>query len=281
MRSNFNRSNIGRSGLNESVKKSLPFFRTIPLAVMPWRYDRLKEKSAVGCFKYFFSFIFLAFVIAVVLMLPTIANFVDSQMSHFDTLAVSFDAKMNSAVMFPKNNPIVTVDTSLKNTTIKEGRVLITDDYIYKKSLLGRITQEPVGAYKNLLANENMVIFILLLMLPSLLFLFYLAYAVKTLFIVLLAVLVGFVVTRLVRFDVSFKETLKIALLSSTPMVIIDLVLLPFNLNIYFAQYAVFLLFFIIGIVRSGDIARGGEFGGSRNKRSYSSGGNYIDLTKR
>jgi hypothetical protein len=84
------------------------------------------------------------------------------------------------------------------------------------------------------------------------------------------------VVTRLVRFDAGLKEILKVALISSTPMIIIDLALLPFNLNIYFAQYAVFLLFFITGIIRIGE--RGGSF---RNKKTYSSGGSYIDLTKR
>ena len=95
--------------VKESVKESRYFFRTLWLALNPWRYEEAREKGTGKMFKYFFSFVFLAFVIAIVLMLPAIGTFVDRQMSHFDNLEVRFNTSMNSAVVFPENDPFVQV----------------------------------------------------------------------------------------------------------------------------------------------------------------------------
>ncbi len=263
--------------MKEEVKKSLPFFKTIWLSLNPWRYDELHERGTGSAFKYFFSFVFLAFVLAIVLMLPAIASFATNQISHFDTLEVKFNTSMNSPVVFPANNPYITIDTRKAEGTLKEGKFLITDDYMYRKGIFGKVQREALGPYKDLGSNQWIVVALLLLMTPSLLFLFYIAYAIKLLLVVILATILAWIVGRIAKFEISFSAGIKAGLLAATPMIIIDLIRLPFALNLYYAQYVAFLIFFIVGVIKMGDFDIGG--GKSRNRKKGKGG--YIDLTKR
>ncbi|MFH1669296.1 MAG: hypothetical protein ABIA62_05185 [Candidatus Woesearchaeota archaeon] len=257
------------------MNKLIPFFKTVWLALNPWRYGELKEKTSWMLMKYFFSFVLLAFIAAVVLMLPTIAGFVSTQMSHFDRLEVKFNTSMNSAIVFPERDPFVTLDTRKSEGTLKEGRILITDDNLYYKMPLSKVKKEAVGGYKDLVANEEILMTLVLLMLPSILFLFYLLYAIKIFLFILLATLVCFVIIRLVKFDASFSEIFRTGLLAATPMIIIDLIRLPFGLNLYYAQYIAFFIFFIVGVIKVGD------FEGMRHSKKKGKHGHYVDMTKK
>ncbi len=265
--------------MKEEVKRSVPFFRTIWLALNPWRYDELRERRTGGIFKYFFSFVFMAFVLAILFMLPTLATFAYNQLSHFDVLEVKFNTSMNSPVVFPESRPYITLDTRQSEGTLKEGKHLITDEYIYSKKILSsQVERRPLGPYKDLLDNEWAIVILLLLMLPSILFLFYIAYAVKVLLIVLAATLLAFIIGRIAKFEIPFTDGLKAGLLAATPMIIIDLIRMPFALNLYGAQYIAFLIFFITGAIKIGEF----EGSGSRKhkRKSRGGGGKYIDLTK-
>ena len=214
-------------------------------------------------------------------MLPAIASFATNQISHFDTLQVKFNTSMNSPVVFPQNNPYVTIDTRKAEGTLKEGKFLITDDYMYRKGIFGKVQREALGPYKDLGSNQWIVVALLLLMTPSLLFLFYIAYAIKLLLVVLLATIIAWIVGRIAKFDILFSAGLKAGLLAATPMIIIDLIRLPFALNLYYAQYVAFLIFFIVGVIKMGDFEGGSSGGLRKRKKSRGSKGKYIDLTKR
>jgi hypothetical protein len=262
--------------MKESIKESVPFFKMLWLALNPWRYDELVEKRTAKVFKYFFSFVFLAFVLGIILMLPAIASFANNQMSHFDVLEVKFNTSMNSPVVFPENNPYITIDTRKSEGTLKEGKFLITDDYIYRKTFTGRVAREDAGDFKDLLANDWMVLVLLLLLMPSVLFLFYIGYAIKLLLVILLVTVLSIIITRVAKFDITFVDTLKTGLMAATPMIIIDLIRLPFALNVYYAQYIAFLIFFIVGVIKAG------QFEGVRpKKKRHGKSKAYIDLGKK
>jgi hypothetical protein len=262
--------------MKDSMKETVPFFKMAWLALNPWRYDELGDKSTGKVFQYFFSFVFLAFVAAILLMLPAIASFANNQMSHFDVLQVKFNTSMNSPVVFPENDPYVTIDTRKSEGKLKEGKFLITDDYIYRKTLTGRVAREDAGDFKDLLANDWMVLVLLLLVMPSLLFLFYIGYAVKVILVVFLVTVLSIIITRVAKFDILFVDTLKTGLMAATPMIIIDLIRLPFGLNVYYAQYIAFLIFFIVGTIKAG------EFEGVRpRKKRHGKRKGYVDLGKK
>lgn len=250
--------------MKEVVKESVPFFRTIWLALNPWRYDELKDKNTRSVFKYFFSFVFMAFVLAVILMLPAIGTFAYKQLSHFDVLEVKVNSSMNSPVVVPENRPYLTVDTRHSEGELKEGKYLITEDYMYKKKLLtGKVVRKPLTPYKNILENQWMLVVLLLLMVPALLFLFYIAYAIFVLLVALITTITAFVIARIAKFELKFIDVLKAALLAATPLIIIDLIRMPLNLNLYYAQYIAFLVFFIVGVIKVGEF----EGRGHRSKK--------------
>lgn len=265
-----------KGSVKESMKETLPFFRTVWLALNPWNYDEARETGTGKVFKYFFSFVFLAFVLAVLLMLPAIGSIVSEQLDNFKTLTVSIGTEMEKPVVFPEKQPYITVDTREPEATLKEGKILITGENLYTKSLTGKIGKHPLGPYKDLLANEAILIIAILLMLPSLLFLFYVGYAIKLLLAVLVAAVLGFIIGRIVKFELLFKDALKTGLLAVTPMIIIDVIRMPFGLNVYGAEYIAFAIFFIVGAIKMGEFEGGGRRGSRKPGK-----GKYVDLTKK
>lgn len=271
-----------KGSVKDSMKETIPFFRTAWLALNPWRYDEARETGTGKFFKYFFSFVFLAFVLTVILMLPAIGGFVSGQMDSFKTLRVSVETEMQKPIMFPEQQPYITIDTREPEAELKEGKILITDQNIHMKGMGGKTTTKPLAPYKDLLANEVIVILALLLMLPSILFLFYIGYAVKLLALVLAAALTGFIIGRIAKFDLPFTDALKAGLLAATPMVIIDVIRMPFRLEVYYAQYIAFAIFFIAGAIKIGEFETGGRrrSGKKSLKPGKRSGkGGYVDLT--
>ncbi len=251
----------------------IPFFKTLGLSLLPWKYAELKEKSMRSVFGYLFSFVFLAFFISIIIMLPVIGSFVSTQMSNFEKLEVSFNTTMKKEMSIPQNDPFVTVDTRKSTGKLEEGRFLITDDYMYVKGVMGDIDKYALKEYKNLLNNEGIVVLLLLLLLPSLLFIFYLAYAIKILLIIMLAAAVAFIIARIAKFEITFGNVFRASVFSTTPMILIDIINLPLNFELFYAQYFVFVLFLVIGVIKMGD------FEGTHHIHKAGKKG-YLDLSK-
>jgi hypothetical protein len=264
------KSEKGPWGKSSEWNSQKEFLRTIWLALNPWRYDELKERGMVNLFKYFFSFVLVVFVISVLMMTPTIVGFVDNSLAHFNELSIDINTSMNSPLLIPSENPLVTIDTRQSEGTLNEGRMLVTDDYIYTKTPFGKVKQTGSGQYKDILGNEWFLVGLMIMLTPSLLFIFYLGYVIKILLIILLAAILGVIVSRFIRFEVYFRDLFKVGLIGSTIMIIIDMIRLPLGLNLYYSQYLVFLIFFVIGMVRIG------EFEGSRGKKQSK----YVDMSK-
>jgi hypothetical protein len=258
------------------------FFKDVWLALNPWRYDEVPDRTGKETFRYFFGFLFLMFVIALLLFIPAIASFVGNFMDHFEVLELKANTTMKSALLIPEERPMVTIDTRISEGELTEGKVLITDDYVYsKKPWSSKVVRSPVGDYNDLLENQWFLTLLLIMLLPAMLFLFYILYAIKALLIILLATLVAFIVARLSRFEVSFADGFKCGLLAATPMIIIDMLTVPFRLNTYGAPYIAFAIFFIVGFIKAGNFEGHSRSRPSRHKSKRGRGGGkggYIEL---
>lgn len=258
------------------------FFKTVWLALNPWRYDELEDYKGTKVFAYFLKFTLFMLAISFLLFIPTLVGFVGNQMEHFDVFEVEFNTSMNSAVVYPEGDPIFTIDTRTSEGELTEGKVLVTDDYVYRKAKFGnKVYKIPISRYENLAENQDMIVTLLVLILPSIVFYAFLGCALKAFLIALLATLLGFIVARMIQFQLSFKDNLKVALLAATPMLIIGLATKPFNINIYGAQYIAFAIFFIVGFIKAGSFEgtskpskKGKRRGGRKSKHS----GRYVEL---
>ena len=258
------------------------FFRTVWLSLNPWRYDEVHDRTGKSLSAYFFGFMLLMFVIALLLFIPAIASFVNGFFGHFEVFDVDTNTSMKSALLIPEDKPVLTIDTRISEGELTEGRMLITDDYVYKKMLFSSdIHRSRVGEYGNLLENQGFLTLLLIMLLPSLLFVFYILYAVKVLLIILLANILAFVVARISRFEISFGAGFKCGLLAATPMIIIEMLTVPFRLSTYGAPYIAFAVFFIVGFIKAGSFEGGSPKSGNRRrsgKHSRGSKDRYIEL---
>jgi len=213
-----------------------------------------------------------------VLFIPALYASITSQMGYFKQLDVSINSSMSRPVYLPMGTPLVTIDTRDKHVMPGFEYLLLTQDNFYvKKPLWLGAEKIDSSDFKDLTENQGLLITLILLMLPGLLFLFYVYYLIKTLLVLLLASIIGLIVTRLIKFDITFAALWKVGLLAITPMVIIDFLRFPFGLFIFWVQYIVFVLFFIFGIVKAGDfqtdISRGSSRHSGKNRKRRKGGG--------
>ena len=90
------------------MDKNKNFFKTIGKAFHPGKYDELSERISKDSFKYFFSFMFIAFIFLILVSIPWLIQgpgYINGQLDKFDTLEISIDTEMNSAVIMPETRP--------------------------------------------------------------------------------------------------------------------------------------------------------------------------------
>ncbi|MBI5398326.1 DUF1189 family protein, partial [Candidatus Woesearchaeota archaeon] len=159
----------------------------------------------------------------------------DTALSHFDRLEINLKTEMNSPLVIPlAGSPLVTIDTRVDEAELKEGQVLVTDDYVYyRQRRWGKdsVVPKKISTYENLLQNKESTIWfltgILFLIMPTLVFLLYAVVAIKGLVLLAVELFTALVITRISRFYIGFNELLRIALYSATPGVLLFVVLYP------------------------------------------------------
>ncbi|MFC1723268.1 DUF1189 family protein [Nanoarchaeota archaeon] len=230
------------------------FLKNLGLSWQPWKYERIHDTHGRSIFKYFLLLVLFGFLICTVLFLPKLYADISFQMDNFKELAVDVNTSMTGPVFLPLNNPLLGIDTRDKPVSSQYSKVLLTDDFFYVKKPLFLGTERIDSTdFKDLTANQGLLSAMILLMLPSLLLLFFLYYLFKTLLILFIVTVIALVICRITKFDIDYSDLWKVGLLAATPMVFIDFLRFPFGLFIFWAQYFIFLLFFIIGVVKAGE----------------------------
>ncbi|HII71982.1 TPA: DUF1189 family protein [Candidatus Woesearchaeota archaeon] len=230
------------------------FFSNLGMAFNPFKYERVHETHGWSIFRYFLLLVLFGFLICTVLFIPVLYGDVSSQIGNFKELKINITQSMKSPVYLPSANPRWVIDTREKHVNPAGENLLMTeDDFYVKKPFFLGTEKFDSGDFKDLMENQGMLITLILLMLPSVMLMFYLYYLLKTLVVLFLVSVLALVITRIAKFDISFNDMMKVALWAVTPMVIVDFVRFPFGLFLFYGQYVLFLLFFVIGIVRAGD----------------------------
>jgi len=138
-----------------------------------------------------------------------------------------------------------------------------------------RVEIEP---YKNILANKDfsskLLIIVVGLMLPGLLIVSYVFLTIKYLVMTFIAGVLGLIIVRLFRFEISFNEILKSALFATSPFIILDIIRMVFSLNFYFMHYLIYVVFLSLVIVRIGEFGDREAMSAKRKKKGREKGGN-------
>ena len=189
-----------------------------------------REKKLADAFIYFFGVLFLTLLITTVLFTPKILNYpklVDEKISKFNNLTITFNGEMNAPLTL-STNPLIVVDTKKSNLTNEV--ILVSQDKTYFKWLF--IKKESNMSYTNLLDSpekiKKLVVTLTILMAPVLWFALYIFIAIKYLFIILMAILIVSILLKIFKRQMKFINLMKAGLYSSTLMILLELVSLPF-----------------------------------------------------
>ncbi|MEM4267965.1 MAG: DUF1189 family protein [Candidatus Woesearchaeota archaeon] len=219
------------------------FIKTIAHSLYPSKYPQLVSRTFRMALDYFFTLVFLSVFIVFLVSVYKFASFqynLDKELEKFEKLEVKVDFKVSEPVKL--GNSFV-IDNE-RNYTNEE--LLITQRGVFSKPLLCILLQ-PVclfdkktrfkegSSLSNVLQHKDALkraaLLTLVIMLPGLLLLFFAFYALKFLLTVFIAALVAFIVTRLSRYEVTFKQLILCAIYSSTILIIFEV------LNLYFAYF--------------------------------------------
>ncbi|PIN86997.1 hypothetical protein COV19_02280 [Candidatus Woesearchaeota archaeon CG10_big_fil_rev_8_21_14_0_10_44_13] len=235
------------------------FFKTVLMSLNPAAYEKLAETKMTTAINYFISMVAAVFIVMCLLFIPALVMMpgsIEDALGNFKTLDIRINQSMKGPIYIPASGTKITIDTSKEYNDVENGNIIITEGAILYKFLPFTTPQMIVREGSFLENKDQIATFIMVLivaMLPMILVACFLFHLIKYAIVILLALLIGFLVARIARFGITFAETSKVALFASTVMVIADLLTKPFLPTIYFVQYGLFLLFFIIGIGRVGD----------------------------
>src|SRR3989344_1466786 len=91
------------------------FITTFLYSFHPKRYNELANRPAKKVASYYFSLIFVIFIIATLIALPqiiTFSSYLENQISHFDEFKIDITQKMDSPIIATEDNPKIVVDTA-------------------------------------------------------------------------------------------------------------------------------------------------------------------------
>ncbi len=251
-------------------EETIEFFRTIPKAIYPHAYHELKLRGFRNCTKYFLSIVLIAYLIMAVAALPKViylSKYIDNQFAKFDKFNIQFDVELSSPVVLTEKEPMVVLAD--KNTPIADinyTKVLITEDKLYFKESFTKVTEINYKEYLNVLGKKDSIRKIIVigfyLMVPTVIFLMYIVSLLKYAAIILATSVLGFLIARLLRYEITAKEALVCSVYASTAMILFEIVAIPFQIGSYLltipvyagitiaiVPFAVFLTIYIIAII--------------------------------
>ncbi len=240
----------------EAVKSHFKFYKKIFGSLNPFNYADYAEFPIRLSFSYFASVIFSAMVVMVLLFIPAVVSWPDvlsNEMEKFSNFKVSVNATTTEPLKFPNENPFLVINS--KSNFSSDAPVVVDESKFYYKFIFNRYMIDFTGN-SDIKANKEkyipIILTLFLLMMPTILLVMYFWFLIKFLAIILAATVTLFVITRLVKYDISFKRITNIAFRASTLTVMASIIIIPFAISTYYLEFAPFLVYLVLGIVFAG-----------------------------
>ncbi|MBD3310100.1 DUF1189 domain-containing protein [Candidatus Woesearchaeota archaeon] len=213
------------------------FFMTIIRSLYPDSYKELSENRFTHALRYFPLALLLFFAVMCLMYIPAVAGLpglLDEEFSKIELLKFTVEHDIPEALMIPKEDPFIIVDTSGEHTELDEESVLVTSGKIQYKPLVSVQeikTSSEIDAteYKGNVVDLITVIFIF--MIPSLMILMYLIFFVKFAAIIIITALIAFVIARIAKNEITFKRLLIVAVYASTIMMLVEVLAKPLGIG--------------------------------------------------
>jgi len=241
----------------DPVQKNIcRFYQRFGSSLNPKNYANLSQQPGWDTLWYVIILVALAVLLCFITALPAIINmpsYMYEQLSSFETLEFTINAKTTEPVFITNNYPIVAIDTSSSIT--HNALFSITKDHLEMNLGSDPVVVGTMG-YNNLLENRvnyaNIFGVLSLLFFPVIYLVLFIIFTFKYLVIIFITALFGFIIDLIIDFRLSFSSFLKIAIYSLWIIVIPELILLPYLGVIIYPTIVIYVLFFIVCYVVAG-----------------------------
>ncbi len=249
------------------MKKVLGFYRTFFQTLNPRSYEGFSESTVRNTFNYFFSLIFNALLLMLVLMIPAVVHMPSNLATRFnniDTFTFNIDFKTNAPLTFPEQHPLLIINYA--NSTPNEKANIILNNNILYYGFGFKQYEKDFSSYKDAKAKSSEISTIatvlLLLIAPTLLLIAYFYMLIKFFIIAIAASVIGMILAMLIGYRVRYKNIFNTAIYGISATIFIGIIFFALDFSFYGIQYLPLLIYMIIGI-------KTGKKIDNRNKNKY------------
>ena len=242
-------------------------FRKAVYAHLPFTYKHLSQEKVHKTLGYVMFVLALGLFIMCLTILPTLSDlpgFFQEQIGKFETFKLNGEIVQNDPIYLPRDDPQIVIDASGKEPYGGEMFKLTSENLFFhlstkpQKIRVANIldpTTHPLEASK-------IIVLLVMFLLPSILFYAYLFLLIKYAFVILLSSIVLFTIVRvMLLIRISCLRTFNIAAYAATPMILIEVISIPFNpkflfplfkymgMTFYATTFLIYLIFLISGFL--------------------------------
>lgn len=267
--------------------KDIKFLVTAAESLNPLAYAHLRHRHFIENFSYITSLVFVCLFISALAYLPIIANVeptVAEELQSFEKLGVSYEVETENPVdvaFFGINAMRIGGKAGEKGNALMS----ISSEGITSRNALCSGLSLLCGIYpdsfassedlKNLADNRKqlarVVRMAVLLSLPGMLIVALIFYTAKYLATALALTIIGFIATKILRFEINLNSIFAVSIYSSTIFIIPDMLGSSFGIELLGVHWVLFAAMFIAGVLLSAKKAEGdkhGHRGSAENKHT-------------
>lgn len=235
------------------------FSQTVMHALNPKHYTHFTHVSLKDAFGYFLTLILVTFFAMSILWIPSLLALPETlttEFEKFNELSIEIMYDQREPVVLTKDYPLITIDMKNEYDDIEEGLILITKDTTFYR-FLPYGGSNKISDSENLLENSDemskFLAVVAFMAVPMVMAYAYIYFVIKYTVVVALLGLIGFVLARVVKFDISFADTMRASLFGATPMILLGMLTKPFIPSVGYLDYIVFVVYLVLGCLVLGE----------------------------
>jgi len=226
------------------------FWKNILESFSIFRYSELTKNKASESFKYFVLFFTMIWIISILLSVSGWVAFPDmikEEIAKVDTFTIDIDFNASENLNFPPKKPLVSIVDKVNES---KAKIVVVDGDLIYRPFIGISKNFSLSEYEDIKENSDEVgklggaLFVLLL--PSLIIYNYLFYFIKYILIVILYSLIAKIVVTIFGKKIKYRKLFSAALYSITPLILIEMILLPFYIPLFHIPLILYTIWYII-----------------------------------
>jgi hypothetical protein len=228
-------------------------FHTIFKSLNPESHKELHERTFGYAFKYFFFILLLSMVLMMVLFIPKFLSLpaaIEGDTQNFERMDINFSFSLLQSFNMLED-PLVKIEK--KGVNFTDEKILITEEGIYYKQyfFFGNPRFVPINEGFDIKSGimRSSVSTVLWLLLPSIIFWGLIFFAIYFLIIIMMTCLVFMLFSWAFRISLGWTRVFKSAIYSSTVLVSLQLILMPFYRIVILPVVAYWILLLIVILV--------------------------------